>query len=90
MMPLSLEQEAKLRSSHTKQIEIFIRQIHKFTEKNFPVNILPDGTIESYTCTPHYIRYAGKTRVEELKMYVDLLQRLLQEEEQNPFWHETE
>ncbi len=89
MLPLLPEQEAKLQVSHTKQVEKLISQIHKFTEKNFPVKIFPDG-IESYTCTPHYIRYAGKTRVKELKMYVDLLQSLLNEEEQNPFWDETE
>lgn len=88
MLPLLPEQEAKLQVSHTKQVENLISQIHKFTEKNFPISIEPNGNITSFTCTPHYIKYADDTRVEELKMYVDLLQQLLKEEhEQNFFGH---
>ncbi|MFG0772615.1 hypothetical protein ACF8PD_12350 [Vibrio plantisponsor] len=89
MLPLRPEQEAKLRVSHTKQVEKLISQIHEFTEKNFPISIEPDGNITSSTCIPHYINYADEKRVEELKTYVDLLQQLLTEErEQNMFWYD--
>lgn len=80
MLPLPPEEEIKLQTSHTKQVEKLINQIHKFTENNFPISIEPDGSFASSTCIPHYIRYADKKRVEELKMYVDLLQKLLKEE----------
>lgn len=86
MVPISPENEAKLRLSHTQQVEKFISQIKKFTENNFAISIQPDGNVISYTCTPNFIEYADNKSIDELKMLLELLQKELHELDKNKFW----
>lgn len=86
MIPISPEKEEKLRLSHTKQVEKLISQIKKFTENNFAISIQPDRDVISYTCTPNLIEYADSKSVDELKFYLELLQKELHQLDKDKLW----
>ncbi len=78
-MEPSYKERIRLQKSHTKQVETLIRQISRFTEKNFATHIVSEDLVVSNTCTPDYIEFADDKLVYELKKYVAFLHEQLEE-----------